>query len=137
MEKDANGKEVFLGLATVRVAGRQRPRNTHRTQTQAIPAPNRDLQNTKNVSYKRESLDPSVARHTIGVASTSDASASTGQDNKAFTDEQCTNGEGKITLLTFDRMLRSFEVSETFLVSKRLGLFLVSLIFQNFRNVGR
>ncbi|VDN32749.1 unnamed protein product [Gongylonema pulchrum] len=88
MEKDASGKEVFLGLATVRVAGRQKPRNTHRTQTHVLPG--RDLHNNKNAGTKqRESLDPRLA---LSIASACDAS--TGQDNKAFTDEPCTNGEG-------------------------------------------
>jgi hypothetical protein len=39
MEKDANVKEVFLGLATVKVPGRQRPRTTQRAQTQPITVP--------------------------------------------------------------------------------------------------
>lgn len=30
MDKDSRGKEVYLGLATVRVSGRQRPRATNR-----------------------------------------------------------------------------------------------------------
>ncbi|VDK81712.1 unnamed protein product [Litomosoides sigmodontis] len=92
MEKDA-GKEVFLGLATVRIAGRQRPRSTQRVQTQVISG-SRDHQLVKDVSYKRELRDSSVMRHTISIASTSDTNFSTGQDNKAFTDEQCVNGEG-------------------------------------------
>ncbi|VDN34975.1 unnamed protein product [Gongylonema pulchrum] len=91
MEKDASGKEVFLGLATVRVAGRQKPRNTHRTQTHVLPG--RDLHNNKNAGTKqRESLDPRLA---LSIASACDAS--TGQDNKAFTDEPCTNGEAPVT----------------------------------------
>ncbi|VDK87176.1 unnamed protein product [Onchocerca ochengi] len=94
MEKDANGKEVFLGLATVRVAGRQRPRNTLRIQTQVIPGCSRDCQTVKDVGCKKELLDSTIIRHTFGTASTSDTNVSTGQDNKAFTDEQCTNGEG-------------------------------------------
>ncbi|EFO18325.1 hypothetical protein LOAG_10171 [Loa loa] len=94
MEKDTNGKEVFLGLATVRIAGRQRPRNTQRIHTQMIPESNRDYQFVKDVSCKKESHDLNVMRHTVGVASTSDISISTGQDNKAFADEQCMNGEG-------------------------------------------
>lgn len=93
MEKDA-GKEVFLGLATVRIAGRQRPRNTQRVQTQVIGG-SRDHQLVKDVSYKRELRDSNVMRHTISIASTSDANVSTGRDNKAFTDEQCANAEGK------------------------------------------
>uniref|UniRef100_A0A0R3RV20 Centaurin-gamma-1A n=1 Tax=Elaeophora elaphi TaxID=1147741 RepID=A0A0R3RV20_9BILA len=94
MEKDTNGKEVFLGLATVRIAGRQRPRNTQRVQTQVISGSSRDHQFGKDVGCKKESLDSNAMRHTVGIASTSDASVSTGQDNKAFTDEQCMNGEG-------------------------------------------
>lgn len=39
MEKDAHGKEVYLGLATVKVPGRQRPRATQRAQTQPITVP--------------------------------------------------------------------------------------------------
>lgn len=98
MEKDANGKEVFLGLATVRVAGRQRPRNTLRIQTQVIPGCSRDCQTVKDVGCKKELLDSTIIRHTFGTASTSDTNVSTGQDNKAFTDEQCTNGEGEIKI---------------------------------------
>ncbi|CAG9535979.1 unnamed protein product [Cercopithifilaria johnstoni] len=93
MEKDA-GKEVFLGLATVRIAGRQRPRNTQRVQTQVISGPSRDHQLAKDIGFKRELHDSNVMRHTVGTVSTSDASVSTGQDNKAFTDEQFINGEG-------------------------------------------
>ena len=33
MEKPSEGKEVFLGLCTVKIAGRQRPRNTQRMAT--------------------------------------------------------------------------------------------------------
>uniref|UniRef100_A0A915PJ78 Centaurin-gamma-1A n=1 Tax=Setaria digitata TaxID=48799 RepID=A0A915PJ78_9BILA len=94
MEKDTSGKEVFLGLATVRVAGRQRPRNTQRVQTQIIPEFSRDYQISKEPTCKKELTDSNIARHTFNMASMSDASVSTGQDNKAFTDEQCTNGEG-------------------------------------------
>ncbi|KAM3724553.1 Centaurin-gamma-1A [Dirofilaria immitis] len=94
MEKDASGKEVFLGLATVRIAGRQRPRNTQRIQTQVIPGCNRDCQTVRDAGCKKELTDSNIVGHTIGTASTSDTNVSTGQDNKAFTDEQCTNGEG-------------------------------------------
>ncbi|KAL4001723.1 putative GTPase activating protein for Arf family protein [Acanthocheilonema viteae] len=93
MEKDA-GKEVFLGLATVRIARRQRPRNTQRIHTQVISGSSRDHQLVKDIGCKRELHDSNVMRHTIGIVSTSDANVSTGQDNKAFTDEQCMNGEG-------------------------------------------
>nr|CRZ22818.1 BMA-CNT-2 [Brugia malayi] len=93
MEKDTNGKEVFLGLATVRIAGRQRPRNTQRIQTQIISGSGRDNQLLKDIGCKKELHDSNVVR--VGVASTSDANVSTGQDNKAFSDEQqCINGEG-------------------------------------------
>uniref|UniRef100_A0A914WK39 Uncharacterized protein n=1 Tax=Plectus sambesii TaxID=2011161 RepID=A0A914WK39_9BILA len=60
MEKDAHAKEVFLGLATVKVPGRQRPRVTQRAQTQPITVPPYALMKENN-SYsgiqtaKRES----------------------------------------------------------------------------------
>lgn len=111
MEKDA-GKEVFLGLATVRVAGRQRPRNTQRIHMQAISGSGRDQQQlVKDVGCKKELHDSNTIRHSTGIASTSDASGSTGQDNKAFTDEQCTNGEGMINI---KKKLKSFDLNRLF-----------------------
>ena len=64
MEKDSNGKEVYLGLATVRVSGRQRPRGTQRSQTQPITA-SRELEAVKEA--KRESFDPAAARRATGM----------------------------------------------------------------------
>lgn len=94
MEKDTNGKEVFLGLATVRIPRLQRPRNTQRLQTQIIAGSSRDCQLVKDVGCRKELHDSNGMRQSVGIASTSDASIPTGRDNKAFTDEQ--NGDGKI-----------------------------------------
>uniref|UniRef100_A0A0N5ANW4 PH domain-containing protein n=1 Tax=Syphacia muris TaxID=451379 RepID=A0A0N5ANW4_9BILA len=83
MEKDSSGKEVYLGLATVRVSGRQRPRVTQRSQTQPISS-SRELESVKENANKRESLDSASARRNGGMMATYDCNAG----------EQITPGEG-------------------------------------------
>ncbi|VDM96822.1 unnamed protein product [Thelazia callipaeda] len=96
MEKDTNGKQVFLGLATVRIAGRQGPRTTQRTQMHLIPGSSQDYHISKDTgNCKRDSFDPSMMQqHTMSIASTSEMGISTLHENKAAIDEQCVNCEG-------------------------------------------
>lgn len=94
MEKDASGKEVFLGLATVKVAGRQRPRATQRAQTQPITVP-RDVHASKESASKRESLEPSSTRRTTGLVTAYEFLGQETTSNRAPSAGQTTPGEGK------------------------------------------
>ncbi|KHN72116.1 Centaurin-gamma-1A, partial [Toxocara canis] len=94
MEKDASGKEVFLGLATVRVAGRQRPRGTQRAQTQPITVP-RDVQGgSKESASKRESLDPTNTRRTAGLITAYEFLGQETTSSRGTSAGQTTPGEG-------------------------------------------
>ncbi|VDD90081.1 unnamed protein product [Enterobius vermicularis] len=90
MEKDSSGKEVYLGLATVRVSGRQRLRGAQRSQTQPISA-TRELESVKESTSKRESFDPAAARRATGMVTAYDC---LGNGTPGTGGGQSTPGEG-------------------------------------------
>ncbi|VDK60680.1 unnamed protein product [Anisakis simplex] len=97
MEKDTNGKEVFLGLATVRVAGRQRPRATQRAQTQPITVPRDIMQSSSKESAnatKRESLDPISTRRTNALVTAYEFLGQDTASSRGTSAGQTTPGEG-------------------------------------------
>uniref|UniRef100_A0A915CBT6 Gtpase-activating protein centaurin gamma n=1 Tax=Parascaris univalens TaxID=6257 RepID=A0A915CBT6_PARUN len=94
MEKDASGKEVFLGLATVKVAGRQRPRATQRAQTQPITVL-RDVHTSKESgASKRESLEPSSTRRATGLVTAYEFLGQEATSSRTPSAGQTTPGEG-------------------------------------------